>query len=174
MHKETVTLNEEKIEEEKRFDGEVGAQDKHDPHCRQVALKYKELWQVEQVFRDMKSILDTRPIFHQRDETIRGHVFSSFLALVLRKELDRRLLNAGHDFEWTDIKQDLNALQEITIEDRGQETRAQDRMQGHLRQGVPGRGGRDPSHHPGDLMTHTPKTNMWWQELFKGSMCPNS
>jgi transposase len=63
------------------------------------------------------SILDTRPIFHQRDETIRGHVFCSFLALVLIKELYRRLEKAGLDFEWADIKQDLNALQEITIED---------------------------------------------------------
>jgi transposase len=67
----------------------------------------------------MKSILDTRPIFHQRDETIRGHVFCSFLALVLRKELDHRLEKAGHDFEWAGIKQDLKSLQEITIEDNG-------------------------------------------------------
>jgi hypothetical protein len=52
-------------------------------------------------------------------ETIRGHVFCSFLALVLRKELDRRLEKAGHCFEWADIKQDLKALQQITIEDRG-------------------------------------------------------
>ena len=74
---------------------------------------------MEQVFQDMKSVLDTRPIFHQRDETIRGHVFCSFLALVLRKELDRRLEKAGYSFEWADIKQDLKALQEITIEDRG-------------------------------------------------------
>ena len=85
----------------------------------QVALKYKELWRVEQVFRDMKSVLDTRPIFHQRDETIRGHVFCSFLALVLMKELYRRLEKAGHDFEWADIKQDLSALQEITLSDNG-------------------------------------------------------
>jgi len=84
-----------------------------------VALKYKELWQVEQVFRDMKSILETRPIYHQIDETIRGHVFCSFLALVLRKELDRRLDKAGHRFEWADIKQDLKSLQEITIEEKG-------------------------------------------------------
>jgi hypothetical protein len=68
--------------------------------AEQVALKYKELWQVEQVFRDMKSVLDTRPIYHKRDETIRGHVFCSFLALVLRKELDRRVELAGHEFEW--------------------------------------------------------------------------
>ena len=41
------------------------------------------------------------------------------MTLVIRKELDRRLAIAGHCFEWADIKQDLNALQEITIEDRG-------------------------------------------------------
>ncbi len=118
MHRETIALNEEKIEEETRFDGKWVLKTNTALTAKQVALKYRELWQVEQVFRDMKSILDTRPIFDQRDETIRGHVFSSFLSLVLRKELDRRLLKAGHDFEWADIKQDLNALQEITIEDR--------------------------------------------------------
>ncbi len=118
MHRETIALNEEKIEEETRFDGKWVLKTNTALTAKQVALKYRELWQVEQVFRDMKSILDTRPIFDQRDETIRGHVFSSFLSLVLRKELDRRLLKAGHDFEWADIKHDLNALQEITIEDR--------------------------------------------------------
>lgn len=76
-------------------------------------------WQVEQVFRDIKSILETRPIYHKRDETIRGHVFCSFLALVLKKELDRLLHSAGHCFEWADIKQDLKALQETLMEDNG-------------------------------------------------------
>jgi len=84
-----------------------------------VALKYKELWQVEHVFRDVKSVLETRPVYHQRDENIRGHVFCSFLALVLRKELDRRLKAYGHDFEWADIKQDLKSLQQVLIEDNG-------------------------------------------------------
>jgi len=41
------------------------------------------------------------------------------LGLVIRKELDRRLAKTGYCFEWADIKQDLKALQEITIEDRG-------------------------------------------------------
>ena len=107
MDRDTVSLNEQKIEEEKRFDGKWVLKTNTDLTAEQVALKYKELWQVEQVFRDMKSVLDTRPIFHQRDETIRGHVFCSFLALVLSKELYRRLEKAGHDFEWADIKQDL-------------------------------------------------------------------
>lgn len=119
MDRGSVSLNEHRIEEEARFDGKWVLKTNTLLTAEQVALKYKELWQVEQVFRDMKSILDTGPIFHQRDETIRGHVFSSFLALVLRKELNHRLEKAGHDFEWADIRQDLRALQEITIEDNG-------------------------------------------------------
>lgn len=119
LDRDTVSLNQEKVEEEKRFDGKWVLKTNTALTAEQVALKYKELWQVEQVFRDMKSVLDTRPIFHQRDETIKGHVFCSFLALTLIKQLYRRLEKAGHDFEWADIKQDLSALQEITIEDNG-------------------------------------------------------
>ena len=119
MDKDCVAINEKKIAEEARFDGKWVLRTNTELTAEQVALKYKELWQVEQVFRDMKSILDTRPIFHQKDATIRGHVFCSFLALVLIKELYRRLEKAGYDFEWSDIKQDLTALQEITIEENG-------------------------------------------------------
>ncbi len=35
------------------------------------------------------------------------------------KELEQRLNNAGHVFEWSDIKQDLEALQTVTIEEKG-------------------------------------------------------
>ena len=36
-----------------------------------------------------------------------------------RKELDQRLEKAGLQFEWEDIKHDLNALQEVTLEESG-------------------------------------------------------
>ena len=44
-------------------------------------------------------------------------MFCSFLALILKKELDRRLNAAGYVFEWTDIIQDLKALQQVLIEE---------------------------------------------------------
>jgi len=72
---------------------------------------------LHKLFRDVKSILETRPIYHQVDETIRGHVFCSFLALILRKELDKRLEKLNMDYEWNDIKRDLISLQEITLEE---------------------------------------------------------
>ncbi len=130
LDQDAVSLNEEKVQEEERFDGKWVLRTNTDLTAEQVALKYKELWQVKHVFRDMKSILDTRPIFHQRDETIKGHVFCSFLALVLRKELDRRLGKTGHDFEWADIKQDLKALQEVTLEDNGKRLAIRSECQG--------------------------------------------
>ncbi|UCF85659.1 MAG: IS1634 family transposase, partial [Desulfobacteraceae bacterium] len=114
-----VSIDQEKIEFDSRFDGKWVLKTNTDLPAKQVTLKYKELWQVEQTFRDIKSILETRPVFHQRNENIRGHVFCTFLALVLRKELDRRLYKSGHCFEWADIKQDLKALQETVIEDHG-------------------------------------------------------
>lgn len=119
MQKGSVSIHRDKIQWESRFDGKWVLITNTELSAQQVALKYKELWQVEQVFRDVKTVLETRPVYHQKDENIRGHVFCSFLALLLRKELDRRLGKAGVHFEWADIKQDLKALQEVEIEDNG-------------------------------------------------------
>jgi transposase len=41
-------------------------------------LRYRELLKVEDIFRTTKSILDTGPIYHQKDAAIGGHVFCSF------------------------------------------------------------------------------------------------
>ena len=115
-------IDREKVEDGARYDGKWVLQTsliKEKMPASQVALKYKELWQVEKVFRDIKSVLETRPIYHRRDETIRGHVFCSFLALMLRKELEKRLEFKGYNFEWADICQDLEALQEVEISASG-------------------------------------------------------
>jgi transposase len=119
IDRDSVSINQDKIEGESRFDGKWVLITNTNFSAEQAALKYKELWQVEQSFRDVKSVLETRPVYHQKDENIRGHVFCSFLALALRKELDRRLQKAGQSLEWADIKQDLKALQEVEIQDRG-------------------------------------------------------
>jgi transposase len=119
VERDSVTIDMNKVKEEARFDGKWVLRTNTTLSADKAALKYKELWQVEYAFRDMKSLLETRPIYHQRDDAIRGHVFCSFLSLVLRKELYRRLEVAGHCFEWSDIKQDLEALQEVVIEDNG-------------------------------------------------------
>lgn len=112
-------VDEDKIKEEACYDGKWVLTTNTALPASEVALKYKQLWMVERIFRDMKTVLQTRPIFHKCDETIRGHVFCSFLAIVLRKELEQDLEQAGHRFEWEDIKRDLKALQETKIQDSG-------------------------------------------------------
>jgi hypothetical protein len=65
---------------------------------------------VEAIFRAAKTVLESRPIYHKCDETIRGHVFCSFLALVLIKELEDRLVERGLELEWSHVLADLEAL----------------------------------------------------------------
>jgi transposase len=110
-------IDRDKIKEEARFDGKwVLRTSLDDMPSEEVALKYKQLLTVESLFRSAKSLLETRPIHHKRDETIRGHVFCSFLALILMKELEDRLESKGYRLEWKDVIRDLDQLEEVTIE----------------------------------------------------------
>ena len=68
----------------------------------QVMRRYRDLLRVEQLFRQAKAVLATRPIYHSSDMAIRGHVFCSFLALLLAKELEERLHRHDIAAEWGD------------------------------------------------------------------------
>ena len=110
-------IDETKVKRESRFDGKWVLQtDLCEMSAEDVALKYKQLWMVEDMFRTAKTLLETRPVYHHQDETIRGHVFCSFLAMVLRKELQDRLALEGDKFEWAEILRDLEALQYVEVE----------------------------------------------------------
>ena len=113
-------IDEAKVKHDSRFDGKWVLQtDLDEMPAEDVALKYKQLWMVEEMFRTAKTLLETRPIYHHHHETIRGHVFCSFLALVLRKELHDRLALQGDKFEWAEILRDLEALQYVQVEHQG-------------------------------------------------------
>ena len=89
----------------------------------QVVLRYRNLLAVEDVFKTAKALLATRPIFHKTDNGIRGHVFCTFLALVLRKELMDRLAARRSRLEWQRIVDDLTDLNEIEVEQDGRRAR---------------------------------------------------
>ena len=125
-------VDHDKIQSEAHYDGLWVLRTNTDFNPREIAVRYKALWMVEQVFRTSKGILDTRPIFHKCDETIRGHVFCSFLALVLQSELRRRMDAAGIEDEWADIRRDLNALTETEIEQDGKRFLVRSATQGSL------------------------------------------
>jgi transposase len=108
-------IDEARITTDAQYDGKFVLRTNTGLAMDVAALAYKHLFMVEAIFRSMKSLLETRPIYHQKDETIRGHVFCSFLALVLRQELERRLDQHGWTLEWADIIRDLDHLQDTTI-----------------------------------------------------------
>ena len=118
-------IDPDKVEEDKRFDGIFVLRTNTDLNPLEAMLCYKQLWTVEQTFRTAKHLFSTRPIFHKLDETIRGHVFSSFLALVLKKALEDRIAapevfsKAGRAGSWPEIIADLDSLTETEMEQDG-------------------------------------------------------
>ena len=104
-----------KAEKDAKFDGVFVLRTNTDLDPLAAMLRYKQLWTVEAAFRTAKHLLATRPIFHKLDETIRGHVFCSFLALVLKSELEQRIADLGRTASWTEILADLDSLTETEI-----------------------------------------------------------
>lgn len=104
-----------KVKGESRFDGKWVLRTDTDLPPEEVALRYKDLLMVEDTFRTVKSILQTRPIYHKCDDTIRGHIFCSFLALVLLKELQACMDARGWQMEWKRLRDELDELQEFTM-----------------------------------------------------------
>jgi hypothetical protein len=127
---DSFQIDEAKIAEDARYDGKWVLRTNTEMDAAEVALQYKRLWMVEQWFRSCKSLIHTRPIYHHLDATIRGHVFCSFLALVLRQELQARLEKRGHEIEWADLIQDLGQLHVTEVQQDGKRFLLRDDVKG--------------------------------------------
>ena len=93
------------------------------------------LLQVECAFRYLKDTLETRPIYHHTAENTKGHVFCSYLALVLVIELRRRVREKGDVPPWDEIIRDLRAFQAVKLSIDGKEFLVRSDFEGvaHLR-----------------------------------------
>ncbi|MEJ2375483.1 MAG: IS1634 family transposase [Pseudolabrys sp.] len=107
------------VEEDARFDGIFVLRTNTELSPTDAMLCYKQLAMVENAFRTAKSLFATRPIFHKLDETIRGHVSCSFLALVLKTALEDRIAEIGRVGSWPEILADLDSLTETDVEQDG-------------------------------------------------------
>jgi hypothetical protein len=117
---EGFTIDAAKVEADARFDGLFVLRTNTRLTTLQVVLRYRNLLAVEQGFLAAKTLLATRPIFHRTDAAIRGHIFCTFLALVLRKELmDRFAARHLAPPEWQMLVDDLIDLSESEVEQDG-------------------------------------------------------
>lgn len=120
VDKRAVTVDHDAIARDARLDGKFVLRTSTDLLPDEVALAYKSLWRVERAFRETKSTLDVRPIFHHRDDTTIGHIIGCFLALRLEVDLQRRLDEREVDASWPDLMRDLTQVQavDLTLDDQ--------------------------------------------------------
>jgi transposase len=71
-----------------------------------IALGYKQLLQVERGWRDMKQVLELRPVYHRREDRIRAHVVLCWLALLLV-----RVIETSCGDTWPNLRRELEKLQ---------------------------------------------------------------
>jgi transposase len=129
-------IDEKQVKAEERYDGIWVLRTNTLYNTETVAHVYKALWTVEDIFRTTKSILETRPVYHKRDETIRGHVFCSFLALLLKQELESRIKQADLEWEWKEVIRGLDALQQVEANFQGRRFLFRSQLTAHASQAV--------------------------------------
>jgi transposase len=106
-----LVLDKAKITAEARLDGKyLLSTSDPDLSAEDVALGYKNLLEAERGFRDLKSTIELRPVFHRLEPRIRAHVLLCWLALLLIRVAERR---AG--MTWRHINRELGRLHAITL-----------------------------------------------------------
>lgn len=90
-----VTINNDKINEDKKWDGLKGYITNTNLSLSETYEQYSELWQIERAFRITKGTLELRPMFHFTPKRIEAHVCICFVAYKVYKELERILRLKG-------------------------------------------------------------------------------
>ena len=75
------------------------------PSAEDIALGYKQLLEVERGWRDLKQIIDLRPVYHRKEQRIRAHVVLCWLALLLV-----RLVETACAGTWPTLRRELDRI----------------------------------------------------------------
>jgi hypothetical protein len=145
VKKNAVSINETAVESDARLDGKFVLRTSTDLSPEEVARAYKSLWRVERTFRETKSTLDVRPIFHHRDDTTIGHIVACFLALRLEVDLQRRLDDRSCMASWPDLMRDLAQVQAVDLDLDGQQYRLRTDLVGTAFEAFAAAGVRPPA-----------------------------
>jgi len=107
------------LEEEARYDGKYVLETNTELSAEEAALAYRGLWQVERAFRELKSGLELRPVYHWTERRIRGHIMVCFLAYVMEVALMRRLREVGYEGSYREVMVDVERLKAVEVEVEG-------------------------------------------------------
>ena len=145
IRKGAVSINTAAVEADRRFDGKFVLRTNTRLSPAEVAKTYRGLWRVERSFREEKSTLEVRPIYHQRDETSIGHIVASFLALRLEVDLSMQLEKKRIECSWPDLMRDLKRLQAVHLDLDGRSYRIRTDFEGVAYQAFKAAGVQPPS-----------------------------
>jgi len=141
-----VSIDEQALRQEARYDGKYVLRTNCSLSPEEVAESYKSLWQVERAFRELKSGLDLRPIYHWTEKRIRGHVMVCFLALVLEMALRRKIKELGEEVRYDDLLLDLCQLKAVDLHVDGSHYLARTELTGRAEVAFRAVGVRPPLH----------------------------
>jgi len=145
MARGSVSINEEAVKRDARLDGKFVLTTNTGLPTAEVARTYKSLWRVERTFRDQKSTLEVRPIYHRTEDNSMGHIVASFLALRLEVDLQQRLEERKAEVSWPDLMRDLKQVQSVHLELDGRHYQLRTDMRGAAHQAFAAAGVRPPS-----------------------------
>jgi transposase len=143
--KGSVAIDRAAVQREARLDGKFVLRTSTTLSAEEVARAYKSLWRVERTFRETKSTLEVRPIFHHRDDTSTGHIVACFLGLRLEVDLQRRLDERSIDIAWPDLMRDLSEVRAVDLTLDDQRYRLRTDLRGTAYQAFAAAGVRPPA-----------------------------
>ncbi|MFQ5753444.1 MAG: IS1634 family transposase [bacterium] len=114
-------VDEKKIKDDAIYDGVFVLTTNTRLSCIQVVERYKDLWQIENAFRQLKSELEMGPIYHYKDRRIRAHIMICFLAFCLKVALYKKLKSYfdKKSFSMTSLLHQLGQLHAIELNVQG-------------------------------------------------------
>lgn len=116
---ESFSLNQEMIDQEARFDGFYAlCTDLHNPAPAIIKLNGGR-WIIENGFRIMKTDFDARPVYVRRDDRIKAHFLTCFLALLVYKYLEKKVNRGGKHFTTDEIVDTLRGMDFLSIPAEG-------------------------------------------------------
>ena len=111
--KKILSINNEIIEKEERFDGFYGVCTNLEDNAEEIIKVNQRRWEIEESFRIMKSEFKARPVYLSRDDRIIAHFTTCFLSLVLLRFLEKELEEKYTSSEIIDCLREMNFMESI-------------------------------------------------------------
>lgn len=115
----SYSLNQEMIDQESRFDGFYGICTDLGDDAPAIIRTNGGRWIIEDCFRITKTDLEARPVYLQRDDRIKAHFLTCFLALILYKYLAKKVNRGGRHFSPDEIISTLRDMNFVSVAGEG-------------------------------------------------------